>query len=193
MTLMGCPAEQAARDRRFFRFFASKPKVRWAGLQRLVIYNGSTQLLLERPELRRLSFLIPPAELAGRWVPQMAIGLNPATGSTGESFRDPALVVITPGSLSYSGCGGARFSFRYTRVGGFTDVTEHGKADCGSDFASATLIRILRSNPRVERDAGGLALTVGEYAISLEPEAEVRRREAQVTPSAEFSQGERPS
>jgi hypothetical protein len=171
MTLMGCPAEQARRDSAFFGFFATKPKVRWAGPQRVEMSNGTTKLLLEKPELRRLSFLVPPTELAGRWVPRTATGLNPATGSTGESFGHPSLVVITPSSLSYSGCGGARFTFRYTREGRMAHVTEDGYADCGVHFASTTLLKIMRSNPLVERDTGGLTLTAGDYAVILEPEA----------------------
>lgn len=174
-TLMGCPAEQSARDRAFFSFFASKPKVSWAGANRVRISNGKTELLLERPELRRLAHLLPVERLAGRWVPQTVTATNPHTGSSGESFRQPSLVVLGPGSLSYSACGGALFTFRYTRDGRLVDVREKGGAECGDDFASATLLRIMRSQPLVERDATGLALTAGDLAVNLASEAEVRR------------------
>lgn len=175
-TLMGCSVEQSARDRAFFSFFASKPRVRWAGAKRVLMSNGETELLLERPELRRLARLLPPSRLAGRWVPQMATRMNPNNGSIGESFRQPSLLVIQPGSLIYSGCGGARFTFRYKRDGRMTDVQEQGRAECGDDFPSATLLRIIRSHPFVERDATGLALTAGDLAVNLEDEAEVSRR-----------------
>jgi len=174
-TLMGCRAEQSARDRAFFSFFESKPKVSWAGPKRVRISNGKTELLLERPELRRLAHLLPRDRLAGRWVPQMATAANPNTGSSGESFPQPSLVVLSPSSLSYSGCGGARFTFRYTSDGRMADVREQGRAECGDDFASATLLRIMRSQPLVERDAMGLALTAGNLAVNLTSEAEVRR------------------
>ena len=175
-TLMGCAAERSARDRAFFSFFASKPKVSWAGAKRVRMWNGKTELLLQRPELRRLAHLLPPDRLAGRWVPQMATATNPRTGSTGESFRQPSLIVLSPGSLTYSGCGGARFTFRYTLDGRMTDVVELGRARCGDDFPSATLLRIMRSQPFVERDATGLALTAGDLAVNLTSEAEVLGR-----------------
>jgi heat shock protein HslJ len=177
-TLMGCAEEQSARDRAFFSFFASKPKVSWAGAKRVRISNGKTELLLERPELRRLAHLLPVDRLAGRWVPQMAMATNPDTGSTGESFRQPSLVVLGPSSLSYSGCGGVRFTFRYTGDGRMADVREQGRAECADDFASATLLRIMRSQPLVERDATGVSLTAGDLAVNLMSEAEVRRRSA---------------
>jgi hypothetical protein len=174
-TLMGCSAEGSARDQAFFWFFASKPKVSWAGAKRVRMSNGKTELLLERPELRRLAHLLPLDRLAGRWVPQMATATNPKTGSSGESFQHPSVVVLRPDSLSYSGCGGARFIFRYTEDGRMADVREQGRAECGDDFASATLLRIMRSQPLVERDATGLALTAGDIAVNLMSEAEVRR------------------
>jgi hypothetical protein len=58
------------------------------------------------------------------------------------------------------------------------DVREQGRAECGDDFASATLLRIMRSHPLVERDRTGLALTAGNLAVNLTSEAEVRRRNA---------------
>jgi hypothetical protein len=182
-TLMGCPAEQSARDRAFFAFFASKPKVHWAGPKRLCLSNGKTELLLERPELRRLAHLLPPDRLVGRWVPQMANATNPKTGSSGESFVQPSVLVLGQGSLRYSGCGGARFTFRYTRDGRMADVREQGRAECGDDFPSATLLRIMRSHPFVERDRTGLALTAGDLAVNLTSEAEVRRRNAPHQPT----------
>lgn len=185
MTLRGCAAEQALRDRKFFWFFASKPKVRWAGPQRVEISNGITTLLLERPELRRLSFLVPPADLTGRWVPQVLVGRNPMTGSTGESFAQAGLVSMTPSSFEYTGCGGVRFTFRYTDDGRLVDVVESDPANCGSDFASASLVKILKSNPLVERDGNGIALTAGEYAVTLKDEEEelrIRRNPPQPPP-----------
>jgi hypothetical protein len=177
-TLMGCSEEQSARDHAFFWFFASKPKVSWAGAKRVRMSNGKTELLLERPELRRLAHLLPLDRLAGRWVPQMATATNPKNGSSGESFQQPSIVVLRANSLSYSGCGGARFTFRYTGDGRMSDVREQGRAECGDDFASATLLRIMRSQPLVERDATGLALTAGDLAVNLTSEAEVRSRAA---------------
>jgi hypothetical protein len=183
-TLMGCAAEQSARDRAFFSFFAAKPKVSWAGAKWVRMSNGETELLLERPELRRLAHILPADRLAGRWVPQTAAATNPNTGSSGESFRKPSLVILDAASLSYSGCGGARFTFRYSSEGRMTDVREQGRAECGDDFASATLLRIMRSNPLVERDATGLALTAGNLAVNLASEAELRRRNAPRPPLA---------
>jgi hypothetical protein len=91
---MGCRAEQSERDEAFFSFFGSKPKVIWAGLKRVRMWNGRTELMLERPELRRLARLVAPEDLSGRWVPQMATATNPKTGSTGESFVQPSIVVL---------------------------------------------------------------------------------------------------
>jgi hypothetical protein len=139
------------------------------------MWNGTTELLLERPELRRLAHLVAPQDLTGRWVPLMAAARNPKTGSTAESFEQTLRVVMGPRELRYTGCGGVRFTFRHTRDGRLADVAEQGRAACGDDFASATLLKIMRSRPLVERDATGLALTAGDMAVNLQPEAELRR------------------
>lgn len=189
-TAMLCEPLKDRREGALFGFFGSKPTVRWMENGRLQMSNGRTELILERPVQRRLANLVPPRELAGRWVPQMATQLHEGNGYSGSGFQQPALVVITPDSLSYSGCGGARFTFRYTQDGRMADVVEQGRAECGSDSPSATLLKIVRDNPLVERDASGLALAAGDLVVNLESEAEVRRRSAPVTPPSGGPQAE---
>lgn len=175
-TLMLCEPVKDAREGALFWFFATKPKVRWLEGGRVQMANAHTELVLERPEQRRLANLVPQRELTGRWVPQMATEIHDGTGYSGSGFQQPSLVVIGANSLTYSGCGGMRFSFRYTSDGRMADVVEHGESECGSDSPSATLRKVMLGNPLVERDASGIALTAGELVVDLASEAEVLRR-----------------
>lgn len=167
-TLMGCGPAREARDAAFFGFFASRPKVSWAGDGRLRLANARTELILERPEVRRLANIPSLGEITGRWVPLSATRLIGSNGYEGRGFQEPYPVVIGKGVITYRGCGGAKFAFRYTMDARMEIVEAKAREDCGFDDASTVLIRVLRSGPLVERTAGGgIALTVENEVISL--------------------------
>lgn len=175
-TLMGCGPEGEAREAAFFGFFNSKPKVAWIGDGRIRMSSGKTELILERPERRRLAHIPPLREITGRWVPQMATRLMGGSGHSGWGFQQPGVVAITSSALRYSGCGGAEFTFRYTAEARMEIVAERGQPDCGRDTPGAMLLRVLRKGPLVERMAGGgIALTAGNEVITLRSEELLRR------------------
>ena len=175
-TAMGCGPEGEARESAFFTFFSSKPKVSWDASGGLRIANGRTELILERPEVRRLANAPALEDLAGTWVPQSAHRLLGGNGYEGWGFQEPGLVTITSDRLTYSGCGGASFAFRYSREGRMTVVGDPGNVECGSDTPPRAFLRVLRNGPMVERmSGGGIALSAGSEVISLQSEKELRR------------------
>lgn len=175
-TLVGCGPEREARDAALFRFLTSRPKAAWVEEARLRLFDGRTELILERPEMRRLANVPPLREIAGRWVPQMATRLLDGNGYQGWGFQRPHLLTITENRVSYPGCGGAAFAFRYKREGRMTTSEARGVGDCGLNEPGTMLLRVLRGGPLVERIAGGgIALTSGDEVISLRSEEEVRR------------------
>lgn len=188
-TLMSCESAMARREDKFYGFFTSKPKVTWTKDGGLRLFNGQTELLLERPEVRRLANVPPLREVQGRWVPQMATRIERG-GHSGWGFQGTSVLTIAGDSIRYDGCGGASFTFSYTKSGRMADVAEHGRADCGSNTPAAALLRVLRGNPLVERSTGSsIALTSGDYVISLQSEAELLRAEHYPPPPLPPSEG----
>ena len=174
-TQMGCGPEREARDSAFFAFFGSRPKVRWAEGGRLIVSNGTTELILERPEQRRLAYVPSEQEISGRWVPRMATRLIGSGGHEGWGFQEPTVLTIAEGRIAYSGCGGFSHDFRYAPPGQLITGERRGEASCG-DNPGSLLLRVLDGDPLVERaGSGGLALQSGNLVITLESEEAIRR------------------
>lgn len=180
-TAMGCGPVGEAREGAFFGFFGSNPRVQWLSGGRVRLFNGRTELILERPEARRLANLPSHAQMTGRWVPQMALRLMEGNGHQGWGFQEPAVLAIAPGTIAYSGCGGVSFTYRFTADARIDTSGETGTAQCDRDSQSSALLRVLRGDPLVERIAGGgIALTAGDEVITLRSEAELRRQEREM-------------
>lgn len=178
-TLAGCGREGEARESALFGFFGTRPRVSWGGNGQLIVASARGKLVLERPEVRRLANLLPPEQLSGRWLPQLALRLQ-GDGHSGSGFQQPAPVIITPRRIAYRGCGGLTFSFRYTAEGRLDTDGGPAARTCGQDSNSTALLRVLRSDPLVERMRGGaIALTAGREVITLQSEAERLRLERQ--------------
>ncbi len=168
MTLMSCGPEADAREGAFYGFFARKPLVRWGTGGRVVMASGAIQLVLERPEARRLAHVPPLRELEGRWVPLMASRLVGSSGHHGWGFQQPETLGIAGGRLTYSGCGGVSLSFRYEANGRLATSGRKVPAACGTENPGTMLLKVLREGPLVERTAdGGIALTSGREIVSL--------------------------
>ena len=176
-TLASCGPEGDAREGAFYGFFSSRPKVSWLSGGRLRLANGRTVLILERPETRRLANVPTVAELTRPWVPQMATRVDKNGGYSGSGFRQPGLLRIERGRLSYSNCGGITVGFELTKEGRMLTSSDLDEASCGTDSGDRMLLRILNKDPFLERTAGGgIALTAGKDVISLQTEEEARLR-----------------
>ena len=173
-TLIECGPEGDARDAAFFGFFASRPKVTWTEGGRLRLFAGRTELILERPEMRRLANIPRLAEMVGSWTPQEALHLLNGNGYGGRSFQGAYPLTITRNTITYPGCGGASFRFDYTRDARMRISEARAKDECWFNDPDTVLLRVLRSGPLVERDAGGgLALTAGDDVITLKADHQI--------------------
>jgi hypothetical protein len=176
-TLVGCGPVGEAREGAFFSFFGSRPKVTWIDARRIRMSNGRTELILERPEVRRLANVPRLKEIAGRWIPQMATRIMNNNGYSGSGFQEPGVVTVAGNSLTYTGCGGLRFSFTYTHEGQIRTQGEAAPSACGGDGPGSMLVLVVENDPLVERIAGGgLALTAGSEVITLRSEQRLRRQ-----------------
>ena len=96
-------------------------------------------------------------------------------GYQGWGFQQPHIVTITRNTLTYPGCGGATFTFRYTAEGRMQIDKAEVRSSCGLDELGTMLVRVLRSGPLVERVAGGgIAFTSGDEIINLRSEKQVK-------------------
>lgn len=182
-TLMRCSPEREAREAALFAFFASRPKVSWRSDGQLGMFGSGSELILERPERRRLAHIASLAELAGRWVPQMSLRLTDGNGHEGWGFQEPEVLTVASENLIYSGCGGVRFPFRYGREGQLETVADKPESSCGSDGPGSALLTVLTNDPLVERmEGGGLALTAGLNVITLQREETLERMTSQPLP-----------
>ena len=173
-TMMGCGAEGEARESAFFAFFGTRPKVAWIGDGQLRLSNGRRELILERPEARRLAHVPPPGEIERRWLPRMATRLIGDEGHEGWGFQEPAVLTIDAGRIAYSGCGGFSHPYRYEEGGRLVTGERQGEARC-ADNPGSLLAQLLEGDPLVERMAGGIALQSGRLVVTLQSEEELRR------------------
>jgi hypothetical protein len=175
-TLAGCGPEGDAREGAFYGFFSSEPKVSWLSGGRVKLTGRHAELVLERPEQRRLANMPSPQELNRSWVPSMATRVDKNGGYSGGGFQQPGLLKFGPGHLTYSNCGGIALDYTLAKDGRMMTSGKLEEADCGRDSGDRMLFRVLERDPFVERTAeGGVALTAGEDVISLRTEEEARR------------------
>lgn len=171
-TEQGCPPDREARDRAFFGFFTSAPRVTWIEGGRLRLSNGRNELVLERPEQRRLAFVPSLSELQGRWFPQIVHRVDDSGGYEGWGVDLDQPLEIAGDRIRWTGCGGVTFRFRYLPGGRIESLGQEGAPDCGSNSQAAFLLRVVKGNPQAERTAeGGLALTKDNLVVSFISEA----------------------
>jgi hypothetical protein len=104
-TDMGCGQEREARDSRFFAFFGKSPIIQHDGPSRLHLRAEGSELILERPSIRRLHFVPTIAEVQGKWRMMEVTRYLPEGGFEGTGLSEaPGWIVISGDRLSYSSC-----------------------------------------------------------------------------------------
>lgn len=183
-TDMGCGPDREARDTAFFNFFRSRPKLALLPGGRLRIQGSAHSLLLERPDVHRLAYGPPLAEITGTWrVVSFTRFVNGGYQGSGPMFA-PGRLRIDPSATSYSRCPALRVSFRYTED--FT-LFRQSPADLPSGLCSGVkpaptevelmLATLLGQSPHAERvPGGGYVLRSRDYLVLLASEAEYQRQ-----------------
>lgn len=181
-TEMGCGSERGPREERYFRFFGSNPSIEMVSTERLRLSAGPDELILERPSLRRLSYLVSNADLQGEWEMLELSWFPPSGGVAGIGLSEvPNRVVINGDRLVIQGCPGIDLTFHYTERGqlrnnGGTPLPAGPLACLGlSDTPDAPAlprasdsIRLLHANPLVERaEEGTLSLSTDTHALLI--------------------------
>lgn len=171
-TEMGCGKEREERDSRLFSFFAKSPTLTLLPNGRLLLRAEGSELLLERPEVRRLANIPDAAELQGMWRLIELTKYGSAGGLSGIGLSDmPGRISFAGNRLEYDRCPQFGLQYRLGEDGRLAKIA--GKplpldlSTC-RDLSIPTkalalpsasqIIRILHSNPAVERSGGGMIL-----------------------------------
>ncbi len=154
-TLMGCGDEREQRDSRYFRFFGTNPEVRRLGEDRLHLKSNAGELVLAKPETWRLANAPEFSEIAGRWVPRMALSYE-GWGHSGFGIGERSgVITIASRQVSWSECPEAPVAIEWTEDARLTRVAE-GLRNCDasadrSDNGRQQVMEILRASPAVMR------------------------------------------
>lgn len=179
-TVMGCGAEREARDSRFFAFFDRSPTIERVGSDRIRLRAGGTELILERPALRRLENVPTPAEMRGAWRMVEVTRYLAGDGYTGSGLSDvPGRILIADGRISYSRCPQYGVAFKLSVAGRLTKTggVELPAAPRQCRELRATLaapmmpalwdvVRLLHADPAIER-AGEDTLLLSTDEVGL--------------------------
>ena len=181
-TQIGCGPERGPREVRYFGFFDRNPSVEFVSVDRLRLRAGQDELILERPSVRRLSYLASMAELQGSWKMLEVSWFPPGGGAAGIGLSEvPTRIVIEGNRLRVRDCPEVDLTFQYTGEGQLRKsggaALPAGRLDCPglSDTAdgpalpkASDAIRLLHANPLVEKAGdGALLLSNGEYALLI--------------------------
>jgi heat shock protein HslJ len=181
MTAMSCGPERDARDGRFVAFFQNSPTIERQGESRLRLVAGKTELILERPEVRRLAYLPSAAELQGKWKMNSLQHNYPGGGHGGIGLTDiPGHVVFAGDRLSFDACPEFALTYKLSakgqlaKTGGVAPPNLKACAALDRPRISPQLphepeaLRILHASPMAEKPAPDqLLLTAGEDALYL--------------------------
>ena len=164
-TEMGCGEEREARDAALFAFFDKSPTVEQLPDGKLLLRADGQELVLQRPEERRLEFLPRPAELEGEW---RMVGVTRYLGGNGYAGIGLSEVLgrvrFADGRASYTRCGQYDFSYSYSEEGRLlktsgtavpsspTGCSELGEPRQGSADMPVQwdALRVLHASPMVE-------------------------------------------
>ena len=145
--------------------------------------RGQDELILERPSVRRLSYLASMAELQGSWKMLEVSWFPPGGGAAGIGLSEvPTRIVIEGNRLRVRDCPEVDLTFQYTGEGQLRKKrwgrrsrpgvsTVRGLSDTADGPAlpkASDAIRLLHANPLVEKAGdGALLLSNGEYALLI--------------------------
>lgn len=164
-TAMGCGEEREARDAALFSFFDRKPTVERLPDGKLLLRAGRQELVLQRPDERRLAFIPRPADLEGEWRLVGVTRYLDGNGYAGIGLSEvPGRVIFTADRASYSRCSDYDFGYRYTEDGRLLKTSggpvPASPADCrelsGPRQGSGEMpvqwdaLRVLHASPMVE-------------------------------------------
>ena len=178
-TLMGCEADKSERDGKFFAFFAKSPSVERLPEDRLRLVAGAEELVIQRPEMRRLQFVPDAADLPGKWRME-GVAMDAPDGSSGGTLFDvPGRIVIGPDRIGYNRCPQYDMTYRLTDDGrlektGGADLPD-APADCpdlandeyGTRAGRWAVMQVLHSDPKVEQTNGMIFLTDDTIGVTL--------------------------
>jgi hypothetical protein len=179
-TVMSCGRERDARESRFFSFFDKDATIERIGPDRLLLRSGATELILERPAVRRLQYVPTPAELEGRWRLLEVTHYMPGGGYSGIGLSEvPGRIVVSGDRLSYSRCPQFGLTFRVgpdgrlEKTGGTAppatpaDCRELAEPAPGRELPSQwDVLRLLHDTPLVEK-TGEDALLISTERFGL--------------------------
>ncbi|MBO6768170.1 MAG: hypothetical protein JJ901_07675 [Erythrobacter sp.] len=180
-TAMGCGEEREARDAALFGFFRTSPTVERLPDGKLLLKANGKELLLQRPDERRLEFLPRPAELEGNWRMVGVTRYLDGNGYAGIGLSDvPGRVRFADGRASYTGCVQYDFAYSYSEEGRLlktsgpavpstpTDCNELGEKRQGSAEMPVQwdALRVLHASPLVEW-AGPEEILISTDSIGL--------------------------
>ena len=182
-TSMGCGSEGEARDSRLFAFFDLEPTIRRQSDGRLLVTApDGRELVLERPEQRRLAFRISAADLLGDWRMEEVHYQYEEGGFAGIGLGEvPGRIRFEQGRAYYTRCADEAVRTSYEEELGMLrkigDAPLPTQADCPalrSDFGGANdmpsaidVLTALHSNPFMERSGDRLVMQAGEIAVTL--------------------------
>lgn len=181
-TTMGCGPEREARDTALFGFFDRSPNVERLRDGRLRLAAGDTELLLERPQKRRLAYLPSVQELMGEWKLAEITRYHPQGGYSGIGLSDvPGHIAFDGISAKYSACPQYALNYRFSaegqieKIGGAALPAERVGCNAlkgewpGRDMPVPwDVLRVLHGDPLVERiDADTLLVSSDGYGVLL--------------------------
>jgi heat shock protein HslJ len=172
-TAMSCGPVRNGRESRFFTFFEKNPAIERLGPERLRLKSGGTELILERPALRRLKFVPAPADLEGKWRLLELTRYHPEGGYSGIGLSEvPGRLVFSGDRLFYSRCPQYELRFRSGEGGRLEKVggapPPKAAADCRELREPypvpalprpADLLELLHGNPAMERSGDALLIS----------------------------------
>lgn len=104
-TQIACGPEGGPREARYFGFFERNPSIEFLSVDRLRLRAGQDELILERPSLRRLSYLASSTELQGEWKMLELSWFPPQGGAAGIGLSEASSRIIIEGDrLRIQGC-----------------------------------------------------------------------------------------
>ena len=164
-TATSCGPKRNSRESRYFTFFEQSPTMERLGGDRLRLRSGNSELILERPDRRRLASLPTAMQLEGKWQLVEVTRYLEGNGHSGIGLSEvPGRSVIADDRLNYDRCPQFGLSFTLTADGVLrkvqgtapppgapTGCPELADPAPGRELPSQwDVLRLLHEDPRVE-------------------------------------------
>jgi hypothetical protein len=181
-TEMGCGHERETRDSRFFSFFGKSPLIERDGPDRLRLYAEGSELILERPAVRRLHFTPTISEIQGKWRMMQVTRYVPEGGVSGIGLSEvPGWIIISGVRLSYSSCPQFALTFQLAANGKLEHmanvVLPKSPSECPALAQPAPVadppapfdaLRVLYADPTIEKvDNDSLLLSTDRLGLLI--------------------------